>query len=117
MIMNDSVSVNPIELLRIELLNIRWLQFLELDIGFPEVRDDDFVDGIGIGCVSSGGNIGSNDPKPFHHEISKQDEKAVLFLVGDGDLRKAAEEKVKDRHNRDLRRFIQILDEAIGGHD
>ena len=30
------------------------------------------------------------------HEISKQDEKAVLFLVGDGDLRKAAEEKVKE---------------------
>ena len=30
------------------------------------------------------------------YEISKQDEKAVLFLVGDGDLRKAAEEKVKE---------------------
>lgn len=30
------------------------------------------------------------------HEISKQDEKAVLFLVGDGDLRKEAEEKVKE---------------------
>ena len=28
-----------------------------------------------------------------------------------------AEEKVKDRHNRDLMRFIQILDEAIGEHD
>ena len=24
---------------------------------------------------------------------------------------------VKDRHNRDLMRFIQILDEAIGEHD
>lgn len=30
------------------------------------------------------------------HEISKKDEKAVLFLVGDGDLRKEAEEKVKE---------------------
>ena len=28
-----------------------------------------------------------------------------------------AEEKVKDRYNRDLMRFIQILDEAIGEHD
>lgn len=28
-----------------------------------------------------------------------------------------AEEKIKDRHNRDLMRFIQILDEAIGEHD
>ena len=28
-----------------------------------------------------------------------------------------AEEKVKDRHTRDLMRFIQILDEAIGEHD
>ena len=28
-----------------------------------------------------------------------------------------AEEKIKDRHNRDLIRFIQILDEAIGEHD
>ena len=28
-----------------------------------------------------------------------------------------AREKVKDRHNRDLMRFIQILDEAIGEHD
>ena len=30
------------------------------------------------------------------HEISKQDEKAVLFLVGDGELREEAEEKVKE---------------------
>ena len=73
MIMNDRISVNPVELICIKLLNVRGLQLLELDIGFPEVRDDDFVDGIGIGCVSSGGNIGSNDPKPFHHEISKKD--------------------------------------------
>ena len=28
-----------------------------------------------------------------------------------------AREKIKDRHNRDLMRFIQILDEAIGEHD
>jgi hypothetical protein len=28
-----------------------------------------------------------------------------------------AEEKIKDSHNRDLMRFIQILDEAIGEHD
>lgn len=28
-----------------------------------------------------------------------------------------AQEKVRDRHNRDLMRFIQILDEAIGEHD
>ena len=28
-----------------------------------------------------------------------------------------AEEKIKDRYNRDLMRFIQILDEAIGEHD
>lgn len=28
-----------------------------------------------------------------------------------------ARERVKDRHNRDLMRFIQILDEAIGEHD
>ena len=28
-----------------------------------------------------------------------------------------ASQKVKDRHNRDLMRFIQILDEAIGEHD
>ena len=28
-----------------------------------------------------------------------------------------AEEKIKDRHNRDLVRFFQILDEAIGEHD
>lgn len=25
--------------------------------------------------------------------------------------------KIQDRHNRDLMRFIQILDEAIGTHD
>ena len=28
-----------------------------------------------------------------------------------------AEERVRDRHNRDMMRFIQILDEAIGEHD
>ena len=28
-----------------------------------------------------------------------------------------ARERVQDRHNRDLMRFIQILDEAIGEHD
>ena len=28
-----------------------------------------------------------------------------------------ARQKIKDRHNRDLMRFIQILDEAIGEHD
>ena len=28
-----------------------------------------------------------------------------------------ASQKVKDRHDRDLIRFIQILDEAIGEHD
>lgn len=28
-----------------------------------------------------------------------------------------ARERVKDRHTRDLMRFIQILDEAIGEHD
>ena len=28
-----------------------------------------------------------------------------------------ARERVKDRHDRDLMRFIQILDEAIGEHD
>ena len=28
-----------------------------------------------------------------------------------------AREKIKDLHNRDLMRFIQILDEAIGEHD
>lgn len=28
-----------------------------------------------------------------------------------------ANRRVRDRHNRDLMRFIQILDEAIGEHD
>ena len=28
-----------------------------------------------------------------------------------------ARQRVKDKHNRDLMRFIQILDEAIGEHD
>lgn len=28
-----------------------------------------------------------------------------------------ARDRIKDRHNRDLMRFIQILDEAIGEHD
>ena len=28
-----------------------------------------------------------------------------------------ANRRVKDRHDRDLMRFIQILDEAIGEHD
>lgn len=28
-----------------------------------------------------------------------------------------ARQHVRDRHNRDLMRFIQILDEAIGEHD
>ena len=28
-----------------------------------------------------------------------------------------AREKINQRHNRDLMRFIQILDEAIGEHD
>ena len=28
-----------------------------------------------------------------------------------------AEERIRDRHNRDMIRFIQILDEAIGEHD
>ena len=28
-----------------------------------------------------------------------------------------AREKINNRHNRDLMRFIQILDEAIGEHD
>ena len=28
-----------------------------------------------------------------------------------------AKEKIKDRHDRDLMRFIEILDEVIGEHD
>ena len=28
-----------------------------------------------------------------------------------------ARQRIKDRHDRDLMRFIQILDEAIGEHD
>ncbi len=28
-----------------------------------------------------------------------------------------ATQRVKDRHDRDLMRFIQILDEAMGGHN
>ena len=28
-----------------------------------------------------------------------------------------AEERIRDKHDRDMMRFIQILDEAIGEHD
>ena len=48
--------------------------------------------------------------RAFPHEVA-----AMKYQRNLGQL--DAEEKVKDRYNRDLMRFIQILDEAIGEHD
>ena len=42
----------------------------------------------------------------------------VMQMKYDRDmLEMEARQKVKDRHDRDLMRFIQILDEAIGEHN
>lgn len=41
----------------------------------------------------------------------------VLDLKHQGKTESDARNIVRDRHNRDLMRFIQILDEAIGEHD
>ena len=48
--------------------------------------------------------------------------KAFLAEVAEYQYQKScsdmeAKQTIKDRHNRDLMRFIQILDEAIGEHD
>ncbi len=48
--------------------------------------------------------------KAFIHE--------VMILKNEKNLSQLeAEMRVRDRHNRDMMRFIQILDEAIGEHD
>ena len=39
------------------------------------------------------------------------------YKYSHGSSEMEARQRVKDRHNRDLMRFIQILDEAIGEHD
>ena len=41
----------------------------------------------------------------------------VLDLKNQGKTELDARKIVKDRHNRDLMRFIEILNEAIGEHD
>lgn len=48
--------------------------------------------------------------RAFSHEVATMKHQRNLSQLD-------AEEKVRDRHNRDLMRFIQILDEAIGEHD
>lgn len=48
--------------------------------------------------------------RAFNHEVMQLKYNRNLSQI-------EAEEKVKDMHNRDLIRFIQILDEAIGEHD
>lgn len=48
--------------------------------------------------------------KSFMHEVA-------MLKSERGFTQFEAEMRVRDRHNRDLMRFIQILDEAIGEHD
>ena len=48
--------------------------------------------------------------RAFNYEVTQMKHQRNLSQL-------EAEEKVKDRYNRDLMRFIQILDEAIGEHD
>lgn len=48
--------------------------------------------------------------KAFNYEVTRIKHDRNLSQL-------EAEEKIQDRHNRDLMRFIQILDEAIGDHD
>lgn len=48
--------------------------------------------------------------KAFTHEVA--------MLKSENNLSQfEAEMRIRDRHNRNLMRFIQILDEAIGEHD
>lgn len=48
--------------------------------------------------------------KAFMHEVAMLKSERGLSQF-------EAEMRIRDRHNRDLLRFIQILDEAIGEHD
>ena len=48
--------------------------------------------------------------RAFNYEVTQMKMRKNLSQL-------IAEEEVRDRHNRDLMRFIQILDEAIGEHD
>lgn len=41
----------------------------------------------------------------------------VIDLKNQGKYESDARNIVRDRHNRDLMRFIEILNEAIGEHD
>lgn len=43
--------------------------------------------------------------------------KTDIYVFNHGCNRKEAESQVRKMNNRDLQRFIQILDEAIGAHD
>lgn len=48
--------------------------------------------------------------RAFYHEVLQLKHERNLSEI-------EAQNKIRDRHNRDLMRFIQILDEAIGEHD
>lgn len=48
--------------------------------------------------------------KAYFHEVE-------MMKSEDGLSQFEAEMRVRDRQNRDMMRFIQILDEAIGEHD
>lgn len=48
--------------------------------------------------------------KAFMHEVA-------MLKSERGFSQFEAEMRIRDRHNRDLLRFIQILEEAIGEHD
>ena len=48
--------------------------------------------------------------KAFMHEVAMLKSERSLSQF-------EAEMRIRDRHNKDMMRFIQILDEAIGEHD
>ncbi len=48
--------------------------------------------------------------KAYYHEVAMLKNERGLSQF-------EAEMRIRDRHNRDLIRFIQILEEAIGEHD
>ena len=53
--------------------------------------------------------------KDYQARAFSTEVKDHIFKNGSSEVE--ARKRVKDMHNRDLMRFIQILDEAIGEHD
>ena len=53
--------------------------------------------------------------KEYQHKAEEGD--IHDFMITHGCHRDEALKRVEDRHNRDLMRFIQILDDVIGEHN